>query len=87
MSAPTLPAERLLPSPSDEQAWADPATFAAIAGVTVDLAAHTLAHPVPQHGCPFGWCAGADVPFREPSAELTWREDALVSPVPREVTA
>ncbi|MFG1659015.1 hypothetical protein ACGFIY_21035 [Micromonospora chersina] len=53
MSAPTLPAERLLPSPTDP-AWNDPATFDAIAywQDTVNPAAHQLAHPQPVQGCP-----------------------------------
>ncbi|MFG2046205.1 hypothetical protein ACGFIW_02075 [Micromonospora sp. NPDC048935] len=55
--------------------------------MTPDERAHALAHPVPQHGCPFGGCAGVQVPYRERSAELTWREDARVSPVRHEVAA
>lgn len=40
MSAPTLPPvevddTRILPTPGDETAWADPATVAAIAGVAL----------------------------------------------------
>lgn len=75
---------RFLPGPSDSQAWTLD-LFADLAGTTVDAAAHTLAHPVPQHGCPHGGCAGARVAYRERSAELTWREDAQVSPVRHEV--
>ncbi|MBM0235890.1 hypothetical protein JNW88_00110 [Micromonospora sp. ATA32] len=64
MSAPTLPAERLLPSPTDP-AWSDPSTVTAITywSDTVNPAAHTLAHPQPVQGCPgcppaaaCGWC-------------------------------
>lgn len=53
MSTPTLPAERLLPSPTDP-AWNDPATFTAIAywHDTVNPAAHSQAHPQPVQGCP-----------------------------------
>ncbi|MFD6565314.1 hypothetical protein [Micromonospora profundi] len=60
--------------------------MARLARTTPDEMAHALAHPVPQYGCPFGGCADARVPFRDPSAELTWIEDAWVSPVPHEVT-
>lgn len=81
-SADTRP--RVLPGPSDSQGWSVD-TFAAIARVTPDERAHALAHPVPQYACPFGGCAGAQVARRERSAELTWIEDARVSPVRREV--
>ncbi|MEV1315292.1 hypothetical protein AB0J14_04325 [Micromonospora arborensis] len=80
----TVSTTRLLPGPSDEAGWSAE-TVAEIA--RVDLGAHTLAHPVPQWGCPFGGCAGADVAYRNPSAELTWLEDARVSPVRHEVSA
>ncbi|MEV5211417.1 hypothetical protein AB0K35_28475 [Micromonospora sp. NPDC053740] len=76
---------RVLPGPSDEVAWTLP-LVAALARTTPDEVAHTLAHPVPQWGCPYGSCAGAEVAYRDPSAELTWREDARVSPVRHEVT-
>jgi hypothetical protein len=75
---------RLLPSWSDTAGWTAE-KVAEIAGV--DLAAHRLAHPVPQHACPFGDCAAVVVLFRDRSAETTWREDAAVSPVAREVAA
>lgn len=53
MSAPTLPAVRALPSPTDP-AWDDPATVTAIAywQDTVSPAAHAQAHPRPVQGCP-----------------------------------
>lgn len=79
-------ATRVLPGPSDDVAWTAE-TVAAIARVTPDERAHTLAHPVPQYACPFGGCAGARVTYRERSAELTWIEDAQVSPVRHEVSA
>ncbi len=77
---------RPLPGPSDSQAWTLD-LGASLARTGVDAAAHELAHPVPQHGCPYGGCAGARVAYRNPSSELTWREDARVSPVPHEVGA
>ncbi|MEV0214224.1 hypothetical protein [Micromonospora sp. NPDC050695] len=77
-------ATRLLPGPSDDAAWTAE-KFAEIA--RVDLGAHMLAHPVPQHGCPYGGCAGVEVAYRERSAELSWIEDARVSPVRHEVHA
>ena len=77
---------RVLPGPSDEAAWTLP-LVADLAGTTPDLAAHALAHPVPQFGCPFDGCAGVEVAYRNPSAELTWIEDARVSPVRHEVNA
>jgi hypothetical protein len=80
----TVDATRLLPGPSDDAGWTVE-TVAAIAGV--DLSAHLLAHPVPQWGCPFGGCAGAGAVFREPTSELTWIEDARMSPVRHEVGA
>ncbi|WP_433460754.1 hypothetical protein [Micromonospora sp. CA-248212] len=75
---------RVLPGSSDSQAWTVP-LVAGLAGTSVDEVAHTLAHPVPQHGCPYGGCVDATVTYRNPSAEQTWREDALVSPVRHEV--
>jgi len=77
---------RVLPGPSDSQAWTVD-LVADLAGTTPDLAAHALAHPVPQFGCPFAGCAGVEVTYRERSSETTWREDARVSPVRHEVTA
>lgn len=82
----TADTTRRLPGPSDSQAWTVD-LVAGLAGTTPDLAAHALAHPVPQHACPYGGCAGVQVAYRERSAELTWREDALVSPVRHEVNA
>ncbi|MCG5464147.1 hypothetical protein MED01_002312 [Micromonospora sp. MED01] len=79
-------ATRVLPGPSDDAAWTAE-TVADIARVTVDERAHALAHPVPQHGCPYGECAGGQVAYRNPAAELTWIEDARWSPVRHEVTA
>ncbi|MFI2663196.1 hypothetical protein [Micromonospora carbonacea] len=79
------PTSRVLPGPSDDMAWT-PGLVAAIAH-GVNIHAHNLAHPVPQHGCPFGACADADVPFRDGSAEVSWLEDAASPPVRHEVAA
>ncbi|MET8278196.1 hypothetical protein [Micromonospora sp. NPDC005174] len=82
----TADTARVLPGPSDSQAWTLP-LVADLACTTVDEVAHTLAHPVPQHACPYGECAGAGVAYRNPGSELTWIEDARMSPVPHEVGA
>lgn len=78
---------RVLPGPSDEAAWSD---FA-----TVERIAHRHIHQVPQPGCdrcpPVACRCGAagcpdvfDHSRVYAGAELTWREDARVSPVRHE---
>jgi hypothetical protein len=76
-----MTATRVLPSMSDTEAWTA-AKVAEIAGV--DLAAHALSHPVPQHGCQL--CPPPARLWRDPASEQTWREDAVRPPVRSEVT-